>query len=126
MNTRYLIRRGVSAYNQAWRKVRLRRKSSQDGSNEREAQRGCCNVTEGVLGLKVDHSVRTDLIHILAKQATPMKANKTVLGRVPAKLSTLVINMRSMALLLSADAIVKPPMSSIMVGENMTENMYLV
>jgi hypothetical protein len=67
----------------------------------------------------------TNLIHILAKHATPMKARRTVLGRVPARLSTLVIRMRSIAVLLKADAIVKPPINNIIVGENMTENMNL-
>jgi hypothetical protein len=54
-----------------------------------------------------------------------MKARRTEFGRVPARLSTRVINTRSMLVLLKADAIVKPPISSIMVGENMTENMNL-
>ena len=67
----------------------------------------------------------TLLIHILAKHETPMNDNNTTLGRVPAKLRTRVINTRSMLVLLSADAIVKPPIRSIMVGENMTEKMYL-
>lgn len=61
------------------------------------------------------------LIHMLAKQETPMKANNTMLGLVPAKLSTLVIRMRSMLVLLSAEDIVKPPIRSIIVGENMME-----
>jgi len=63
---------------------------------------------------------------MLAKHATPINASKTVLGRVPAMLSTLVMRTRSIAVLLRADAIVKPPINSMMVGENMTENMYLV
>lgn len=50
-----------------------------------------------------------------------MKASSTILGRVPAKLSTRVISMRSMLALLSAEAIVKPPMRSMIVGENMIE-----
>jgi hypothetical protein len=54
-----------------------------------------------------------------------MKARRTEFGRVPARLSTRVINTRSMLVLLKADAIVKPPINSIMVGENMTENMNL-
>ena len=65
------------------------------------------------------------LIHILAKHATPMNARRTILGLVPARLSTFVINTRSIAVLLRADAMVKPPMRSMIVGENMTENMYL-
>jgi hypothetical protein len=65
------------------------------------------------------------LIHMLAKHATPMTASSTTLGRVPAKLSTRVINTRSMFVFESAAAIVKPPMSSMMVGENITENIQL-
>lgn len=58
---------------------------------------------------------------MLAKQDTPMKARRTVLGRVPARLSTRVIRTRSMFVLLRADAIVNPPMSSMIVGENICE-----
>lgn len=54
-----------------------------------------------------------------------MKASSTVLGRVPAKLSTRVISMRSMFILLSADEIVKPPIRSMIVGENIVEKTYL-
>ena len=50
-----------------------------------------------------------------------MKAKRTVLGRVPAKLSNRVMSRRSILVLLSAEAIVKPPMSSIMVGENINK-----
>ena len=77
--------------------------------------------------IRVKHRVgaATLLIHMLAKQETPMNESNTVLGRVPAKLSTRVINTRSMLVLLSADAMVKPPIRSMMVGENMTEKMYL-
>jgi hypothetical protein len=67
----------------------------------------------------------TNLIHMLAKHDTPMKVRRTVLGRVPARLRTRVINTRSMFVLLRADEIVKPPMSNIIVGENMIENTYL-
>jgi len=63
---------------------------------------------------------------MLAKHETPINASKTVLGRVPAILRTLVMRMRSIAVLLRADAIVNPPINSMMVGENMTENIYLV
>jgi len=66
------------------------------------------------------------LIHMLAKHATPINASKTVLGRVPAMLSTLVIRMRSIAVLLRAAAIVNPPINNMIVGENMTEKIYLV
>jgi len=62
---------------------------------------------------------------MLAKHETPMNASKTVLGRVPAMLSTLVMRIRSIAVLLRADAIVNPPINSMMVGENMTEKIYL-
>jgi hypothetical protein len=62
---------------------------------------------------------------MLAKHETPIKARSTVLGRVPAKLSTLVISTLSMLVLLSADEIVKPPISSIIVGENIIENTHL-
>lgn len=65
---------------------------------------------------------QTHLIHILAKQDTTMNAKRTVLGREPARLNTRVINTRSMLVLLKAEAMVKPPMSNIIVGENMTEN----
>jgi hypothetical protein len=77
--------------------------------------------------MRVKHRVgaATLLIHMLAKQETPMKASRTVLGRVPARLSTRVINTRSIFVLLSADEIVNPPIKSIIVGENIAENMYL-
>lgn len=61
------------------------------------------------------------LIHMLAKQDTPMKARRTLLGFVPAKLRTRVIKTRSMLVLLKADEIVKPPMSNMIVGENIAE-----
>jgi hypothetical protein len=54
-----------------------------------------------------------------------MNASRTVLGRVPARLNTRVIKSRSMFVLLNAEAMVNPPMSSMIVGENMTENTYL-
>jgi len=58
---------------------------------------------------------------MLAKQDTPMKASKTVLGRVPAKLRTRVMRTRSMLVLLKAEDMVKPPIRSMIVGENMLE-----
>ena len=67
----------------------------------------------------------TYLIHILAKHETPINASNTVRGRVPAKLSTFVMRIRSIAVLLNADAMVKPPMRSMIVDENITENTYL-
>lgn len=54
-----------------------------------------------------------------------MNARRTVLGLVPAKLKTRVMSIRSIFVLLSPDDIVNPPMRSIIVGENMTENIYL-
>jgi hypothetical protein len=65
------------------------------------------------------------LIHMLAKQETPMKDRMTMLGLVPAKLRSLVIRTRSMFVLLRAEAMVNPPMRSIIVGENIWENTYL-
>lgn len=65
------------------------------------------------------------LIHMLAKQDTPMKARSTVLGFVPANARTRVMSTLSMFVLLRADAMVKPPISSMIVGENITEKMYL-
>lgn len=62
---------------------------------------------------------------MLAKQETPMKDNSTTLGLVPATLKTRVIRSRSILVLDSAEAIVNPPIKSIIVGENITENMYL-
>ena len=67
----------------------------------------------------------TDLIHILAKQDTPINAKRTVFGSEPAKLKTRVISIRSIFVLLNADDIVNPPIRSIMVGENMTEKIHL-
>ena len=59
---------------------------------------------------------------MLAKHDTPIKAKMTVRGFVPAMLNRRVINIRSMFVLLSAAEIVKPPIRSMIVGENMTEN----
>jgi hypothetical protein len=77
--------------------------------------------------MSVKHNVgaATLLIHILAKHDTPITESNTTLGLVPAKLSTRVMSTRSMLVLLRADAIVNPPIKSIIVGENMTENIYL-
>ena len=77
------------------------------------------------MSVKQSVGAATLLIHMLAKHATPMNASRTVLGRSPARLSTRVIRTRSMAVLLRADAIVNPPMRSMIVGENMTEKTYL-
>ena len=62
---------------------------------------------------------------MLAKQETTMKARRTVLGRVPARLKTRVIITRSMLVLLKAEEMVKPPIRSMIVGENMMEKTYL-
>ena len=62
---------------------------------------------------------------MLAKQDTPINASNTVRGFEPAKLRTRVIIIRSILVLLRPEDIVKPPMRSMMVGENMTEKMYL-
>lgn len=62
---------------------------------------------------------------MLAKHDTPIKANRTVLGLEPAMLNSRVINIRSMFVLLNAAEIVKPPMRSMIVGENITEKMCL-
>jgi hypothetical protein len=69
--------------------------------------------------------MQAHLIHMLAKHETAMKASSTVLGREPARLKTFVIKMRSMLVLLRADDMVKPPMSNMIVGENMMEKTYL-
>ena len=63
---------------------------------------------------------------MLAKQETPINARRTVFGFVPAKLNKRVIMTRSIFVLLRAEAIVKPPMSSMIVGENICEKMNLI
>jgi hypothetical protein len=77
--------------------------------------------------ISVKHNVgaATLLIHMLAKHDTPINESNTTLGLVPAKLNTRVMSTRSMLVLLRADAIVNPPIKSMIVGENMTEKMYL-
>ena len=75
---------------------------------------------------RICHNILTYLIHILAKHETPMKANKTTLGFVPARFRILVIRTRSIFVLLNADEMEKPPIRSMMVGENICENTYLV
>ena len=77
--------------------------------------------------MSVKHNVgaATLLIHMLAKHDTPINESNTTLGLVPAKLKTRVMSTRSMLVLLRADAIVNPPIKSMIVGENMTEKMYL-
>jgi hypothetical protein len=61
-----------------------------------------------------------------ANHATPMKQRRTTLGRVPARLNIRVIKNRSILVLLKADAIVNPPIRSIIVGENIAEKMNLL
>ena len=98
--------------------------------HERKAERWRGDITRGIrLKRKVTETVgareSAHLIHMLAKHATPMTASSTTLGRVPAKLSTRVTKTRSMFVFESAAAIVKPPMRSMIVGENITENVQL-
>lgn len=64
----------------------------------------------------------TRLIHMLAKQETPIKARSRVLGRVPARLNTRVTMTLSMLVLLRAAEMVNPPIKSMIVGENIIEN----
>ena len=66
--------------------------------------------------LKHKTGAATLLIHILANIATPILVNSTVLGFVPALLSTNVAIIFAMLYLLSAAAIVKPPSKSMMTG----------
>ena len=68
----------------------------------------------------------THLIHMLAKQLTPIKAKRTLAGFVPAILRTLVMISLSMLVLLKAEEIVNPPIKSMIVGEKMTEKTNLV
>lgn len=68
----------------------------------------------------------TLLIHILATIATNMFVTSTVLGFVPALLSTNVAIILAMLYLESAAAIAKPPSSSMMTGVHIAEKMYLV
>ena len=68
----------------------------------------------------------TLLIHMLANVAIHIKVSKTTLGLDPAALRTLEAVMTSSLVLERTAAIVKPPSKSPMVGENMTEKMYLL
>lgn len=67
----------------------------------------------------------TLLISMLAKAATSMFARRTVLGVVPALLSTNVAIRLSILHLDSAAARVKPPRSNIITGDHMEAKMYL-
>lgn len=61
----------------------------------------------------------TLLIHMLANVATSMLVSRTVLGLVPALLSTNVAIIFAMLYFESAAAMVKPPSNSIMTGVHM-------
>lgn len=61
----------------------------------------------------------TLLIHILANIATNIFVNSTVLGFVPALLSTNVAIIFAILYFDKAAAIVKPPSSSMMTGVHM-------
>ena len=58
---------------------------------------------------------------MLAKHDTPINARSTMLGLFPAKLNKRVMRMRSIFDLLNAEAIVKPPIRSMIVGVNICE-----
>lgn len=68
----------------------------------------------------------TLLIHILANVATDINTSRTTLGFEPAAFKIRVAVMTSSRVFESTAAIVKPPIRSIMVGENIWEKMYLV
>lgn len=68
----------------------------------------------------------TLLIHMLANVAMHIKVNKTTLGFDPAAFKTLEAVMTSSRVFDSTAAIVKPPSKRPIVGENMTEKMYLL
>lgn len=73
--------------------------------------------------LKQSTGAATLLIHILANMATPIVVNSTVLGFVPALLSTNVAIILAILYLDKAAAIVKPPSNSIITGVHMAANM---
>ena len=62
------------------------------------------------------------LIHMLANMATNMLVISTVLGRVPALLSTKVAIIFAILYFDNAAAIVKPPSRSMMTGVHMAAN----
>jgi hypothetical protein len=64
----------------------------------------------------------TLLIHMLANMATNMFVMRTVLGLVPALLSTNVAIILAMLYLERAAAMVKPPNKSMMTGVHMAAN----
>lgn len=67
----------------------------------------------------------TLLIHMLANVATHMRTSRTTLGFDPAALRIRDAVMTSSRVLDKTAAIVKPPIRSMMVGENICEKMYL-
>lgn len=66
----------------------------------------------------------TLLIHIDRNAATLIMASRTHFGPVPALRSTADAIILAMWCLLKAAASVKPPRSSIITGENMSENTF--
>ena len=66
------------------------------------------------------------LIHILAKVATDMRTSKMTLGFSPAALRIRDAVMTSSRVFERTAAIVKPPIRSIIVGENIWEKIYLL
>lgn len=65
-------------------------------------------------------------IHMLANIATNILVTKTVLGFVPALLSTNVASIFAIPYLLNAAAIAKPPSSNIITGVHIAAKMYFV
>lgn len=66
----------------------------------------------------------TLLIHMLANAATNMLVIRTVRGRVPALLKTMVAILFAISYLDSAAAIVKPPRRSMITGVHIAAKMY--
>ena len=75
--------------------------------------------------LKQSTGAATLLIHILAKQAVPILTRSTHLGWVPARFKRTPANFLAMWCFERAAASVKPPIKSMITGENMVEKMYL-
>lgn len=63
---------------------------------------------------------------MLAKHDMAIKASRTIRSIEAIMLDRCIISTRSILVLLSATEIVKPPASSVMVGENLAESMRLV
>lgn len=66
----------------------------------------------------------TLLIHILAKAATNILVISTVLGLVPALLSTKVAILLAISYFDNAAATVNPPSNNIITGVHIAEKMY--